>query len=266
MRTILQLMNMNNCTTLITGATGGLGQYMAETIAELGGDIVLVDQPGSSFKSLLEKIKMVSDVDVDVFECDLESKTERIALVDYMINNQKGLDILINNAAFVGTSNLQGWNTKFEEQSVGTWTRALEVNLTAVFDLTKGLSPMLKINGNGSIINIASIYGVCGPDYSLYEGTSMGSPAAYAASKGGLIQLTRWLSTTLAPEVRVNCISPGGVFRNQPESFVVRYEKNTPLKRMAIEDDFKGVTAYLASDLSQYMTGQNLLVDGGWTV
>ena len=148
MVTIKQLMNLKGRRALITGATGGIGRKIAETIAELGGDIVLVDQPGSSFKSLLEKIKMVSDVDVDVFECDLESKTERIALVDYMINNQKGLDILINNAAFVGTSNLQGWNTKFEEQSVGTWTRALEVNLTAVFDLTKGLSPMLKINGN----------------------------------------------------------------------------------------------------------------------
>ncbi len=93
----------------------------------------------------------------------------------------------------------------------------------------------------------------------------MGNPAAYAASKGGMVQLTRWLATVLAPDVRVNCISPGGVARGQPEPFVTRYVQRTPLKRMATEEDFKGAIAYLASDLSEYVTGENLLVDGGWT-
>ena len=90
--------------------------------------------------------------------------------------------------------------------------------------------------------------------------------AAYAASKGGLIQLTRWLATSLAPDIRVNCVSPGGIFRNQPENFIERYKTMTPLGRMAQEEDFRGVFAYLASDLSKYVTGQNLVVDGGWTV
>jgi NAD(P)-dependent dehydrogenase (short-subunit alcohol dehydrogenase family) len=94
----------------------------------------------------------------------------------------------------------------------------------------------------------------------------MSNPAAYGAAKGGLIQLTRWLATTLAPRVRVNSISPGGIFRNQPEKFVTRYEAKTPLGRMATEDDFRGVVAYLASDLSRYSTGQKLAVDGGWGV
>jgi len=93
----------------------------------------------------------------------------------------------------------------------------------------------------------------------------MGNPAAYAASKGGLIQLTRWLSTVLAPDIRVNCISPGGVFRNQPEAFVQRYVARTPLARMGAEEDLKGAIAYFASDLSAYVTGENLMVDGGWT-
>ena len=93
----------------------------------------------------------------------------------------------------------------------------------------------------------------------------MGSPAAYAASKGGLLQLTRWLSTVLAPDVRVNSISPGGVARGQPESFVTRYVARTPLRRMATEEDFKGAIAYLASDLSAYVTGENIVVDGGWS-
>ena len=104
-----------------------------------------------------------------------------------------------------------------------------------------------------------------GPDLRIYEGTGMGNAAAYAASKGGLLQLTRWLATTLAPRVRVNAITPGGVWRQQPEAFRKRYIDRTPLGRMATEEDFKGAVAYLASDLSRYVTGQNLVVDGGWT-
>ena len=99
----------------------------------------------------------------------------------------------------------------------------------------------------------------------LYEGTVMGNPAAYGASKGGLLQLTRWLATVMAPAVRVNAITPGGVWRNQPEPFRTRYEERTPLRRMATEEDLKGAIAYLASDLSSYVTGHNLVVDGGWT-
>ena len=142
----------------------------------------------------------------------------------------------------------------------------MEVNLTAVFDLCQGVTPLLRASTGPNIINIASIYGHYGPDWSLYKGTTMGNPAAYNASKGGLIQFTRWLATTLAPDVRVNAISPGGIFRNQPEIFVNRYKAKTPLGRMATEDDFRGIIAYLASDLSKYMTGQNLTVDGGWGV
>ena len=116
------------------------------------------------------------------------------------------------------------------------------------------------------MINISSIYGQWGPDLSLYEGTKMANPAAYSASKGGLDQLTRWLACTLAPDIRVNAISPGGVARGQPISFVERYNARTPLGRMATEDDFRGAVAYLASDLSAYVSGQILSVDGGWGI
>ena len=196
----------------------------------------------------------------------MEDENSRESLISKILNQQEPLGILINNAALGGESDLNGWVTELKKQTIETWRRALEVNLTAAFDLSKGLAPKLKQSGHGSIINIASIYGVSGPDYSLYEGTQMGNPAAYASAKGGLIQLTRWLATTLAPETRVNAISPGGVFRNQPDEFVRRYEKRTPMGRMATEEDFKGATAYLASDLSAYVTGQNLLIDGGWVV
>ena len=266
MRTIRELMSLQGRRAVITGANGGIGQQMVATIAELGGDLVLVDRLETGYGALLDTLQSISDVKVTCIDCDLEDEDARAELIFDLSEQEDQLSILINNAAFVGSSDLEGWATEFQDQSIKTWRRALEVNLTAAFDLSKGLTPKLKQTRHGSIINVASIYGVSGPDYSLYAGTQMGHPAAYAASKGGLVQLTRWLATTLAPDIRVNAISPGGVFRNQPEVFVSRYEARTPLKRMAIEEDFKGITAFLASDLSAYVTGQNLLVDGGWTV
>jgi NAD(P)-dependent dehydrogenase (short-subunit alcohol dehydrogenase family) len=266
MTTIKDLINLKGRRALITGATGGLGKVMADTLAELGADLVLVDQPGSDFDSLNANLSERWGVRVEHRFCDLEQQTQRTDLMAWLKSGGQGLNILINNAAFVGTADILGWGVPFEQQTVETWRRALEVNLTAIFDLCQGLTHMIKAAEGASIINIASIYGVYGPDWRLYEGTSMSNPAAYGASKGGLIQLTRWLATTIAPSVRVNAISPGGVFRNQPETFVKRYEAKTPLGRMATENDFRGVVAYLATDMAKYVTGQNLEVDGGWGV
>lgn len=264
--TIKKLINLEGRRALITGATGGLGKVMADTLAELGADLVLVDRTALDLANLAETITHRWGVKVEYRCCDLEQQSQRSELIGWLKSSGENLNILINNAAFVGTSELQGWGVPFEEQTVDTWRRALEVNLTAVFDLCQGLTPLLRAAEGASIINIASIYGMYGPDWGLYEGTSMSNPAAYGASKGGLIQFTRWLATTIKPNVRVNAISPGGIFRNQPEEFVQRYEARTPLGRMANEDDFRGAVAYLASDLSTYVTGQNLAVDGGWGV
>ena len=266
MTTIKELSNLKGRRALITGATGGLGKVMADTLAELGANLVLVDREGSDFDSLSANLTECWGVNIECQVCDLEQQSQRTDLMGSLKNCGQGLNILINNAAYVGTSDLQGWAVPFEEQTIETWRRAIEVNLTAIFDLCQGLTPLLKAGEGASIINIASIYGVYGPDWSLYEGTNMSNPAAYGASKGGLIQLTRWLATTVAPDVRVNSISPGGIVRNQPESFVRRYEAKTPLGRMASEDDFRGAIAYLASDLSNYVTGHNLEVDGGWGI
>ena len=237
---------------------------MADTLAELGADLLLVDRPGADFHGLIESLVSRWGGKIQSRHCDLEQQGQRADLMAWLKSSNEGLNVLINNAAFVGTSDLQGWAVQFEDQTIDTWRRAVEINLTAVFDLCQGLTSMLKVAAGANIINIASIYGEYGPDWRLYEGTNMGNPAAYAASKGGLIQLTRWLATTMAPHVRVNAISPGGVFRNQPAEFVKRYEARTPMARMATEDDFRGVIAYLSSDLSRYVTGQNMTVDGGW--
>lgn len=259
------LMDMRGKRALVTGATGCLGRVIADTLGELGASLVLVDRPGADYASLRETLSRHAGITVETLDCDLEDQAQRDALAESATAGGKGLDVLINNAAFVGTSGLQGWALPFEGQTVETWRRAVEVNLTAVFDLCQKFAGQLRAGGTGTIVNIGSIYGVLGPNWSLYEGTPMANPAAYAASKGGVVQLTRWLATTLGPDIRVNCICPGGIARGQPDVFVERYEALTPLRRMATEDDFRGAVAFLASSMSAYVTGQNLLVDGGWS-
>lgn len=264
MKDLKTLMDMRGRRAVITGGAGHLGRTMADSLAELGAEIMLVDVPGAPTQAVADEIAAQRGVTVTALDCNLEEANARAALVDKVAPG--GLSVMVNNAAFVGTSGLTGWAEPLERQSVETWRRALEVNLTAGFHLCQLFAPALKAGPGGNIINIASIYGLWGPDYSLYDGTGMASPAAYGASKGGLIQFTRWLSTTLAPEVRANVIAPGGVARGQPDSFVERYTARTPLQRMAIEEDFRGAVAYLASDLSAYVSGQVLAVDGGWGV
>ncbi len=265
MTTLESLTRLNKRRALVTGASGGLGRMMSHTLAELGADLILVDRQGTPLAELASEVASKWRGGVEIRYCDLESQSMREILVAELIQAGQ-LDILINNAAFVGTSDLQGWGVPFPEQSIETWRRALEVNLTAAFHLCQGLAPLLQASGRGAIINLGSIYGEYGPDWGLYAGTSMSNPAAYGASKGGLLQLTRWLATTMAPKVRVNSISPGGIARGQVDEFVRRYEARTPLGRMATEDDFRGVVAFLASDMSAYVTGQNLSVDGGWGI
>jgi NAD(P)-dependent dehydrogenase (short-subunit alcohol dehydrogenase family) len=252
-------------TAVVTGGAGHLGRVFGETLVELGAHVVLVDRDDASLADAARQVGGAGRGTVAVRSCDLESGDERLALAAALDAAPGGVSVLVHNAAFVGTSGLAGWATPFESQSVETWRRALEVNLTAAFELTQALLPALRRAPGASVINVASIYGVLGPDWSLYEGTAMANPAAYAVSKGGLLQLTRWLATTLAPTVRVNAIVPGGIARGQPASFVERYAARTPLGRMATEDDFRGVLAFLASDASAYVTGQAVAIDGGWS-
>lgn len=264
MARLKELGNLKGRQALITGAAGGLGQIFAETLAELGADLILVDLPGTDLDGLADKLTQNWGVSVKNISCDLENQNQRSDLIKQVTTSKSDLNILVNNAALVGSSALEGWSVPFEEQSIDTWRRATEINLIAVFDLCQGLFPLMKNATGANIVNIASIYGLYGPDWSLYKDTEMGNPAAYAATKGGIIQLTRWLATTIAPSVRVNVITPGGVFRSQSKTFQMRYEAKTPLGRMASEDDLRGALAFLASDLSSYVTGHNLKVDGGW--
>jgi len=266
MRTVKELMSLSGRVALVTGGAGHIGLAICETLGELGAAVAVLDIHQESTIKVAEQIQLKFGVETIPLVVDLADQQSVQAVPGQVLDRFGRLDILVNNAAFVGTSNLKGWGTTFMEQLPETWRDAIEVNLTAPFVLTQACCDALTESGHGSIINISSIYGMVAPDMALYDGTKMGNPAAYAVSKGGLLQLTRWLATVLAPDTRVNAITLGGVFRDQPNIFQERYRLRTPLGRMAKEEDFKGAIAYLVSDLSAYVTGHNLVVDGGWTI
>ncbi len=264
-RSLREMMSLDGRVALVTGGAGHIGRVVANGLAELGAGIAIADVAAPGGEEAAAALAANFPVKASAFACDFEQAAAVEELPRRVREKFGRIDIIVNCAAFVGTSGLEGWAVPFEQQSAQTWRRALEVNLTAPFVLVQAAAADLAASGHGSVINISSIYGLVGPDWRLYEGTSLGNPAAYAASKGGLIQMTRWLATTMAPKVRVNAVAPGGVFRQTPEPFLSRYAARTPLARMAREDDMKGAVAYLASDLSAYVTGQCIAVDGGWT-
>jgi NAD(P)-dependent dehydrogenase (short-subunit alcohol dehydrogenase family) len=159
----------------------------------------------------------------------------------------------------------EGFYGSLEAQSDEAYMMALEVNLLAPFAIVRGLLRNLRSSNHASVVNVASIYGLVGPVPGLYPDDSLVSPAAYSASKGGLVQLTRHLATVLAPDIRVNALCPGGIWRSQSEQFVENYSKRTPLARMGSESEMLGAVLWLCSDASAYVTGQVISVDGGWT-
>jgi NAD(P)-dependent dehydrogenase (short-subunit alcohol dehydrogenase family) len=170
------------------------------------------------------------------------------------------IDVLVNNAVARAGGDLR-------QTSASEWEESMAVNSTGLFLACKIFSEPMQQARSGSIINIASIYGMVGPDFTIYHGTKLTNPVNYAFAKGGMINLTRYLASFLAPyNVRVNCLSPGG-FRDEqtPEEFVPNYIRRTPMGRMAEADDIKGPVVFFASEASRYITGQNLAVDGGWT-
>lgn len=249
-RSLRELGDMRGRRALVAGGSGHIGRAAVEALEESGAEVLTVD---------------IVDGGERTIRCDLRDEASVTAAVREAVDRLGGLDVLVHCAALVGASDLPGWAAPFEEQTVEAWDEALRVNVTSAFVLVREASAALAASGRGSVILFGSIYGSVGPDDSLYEGTAMANPLAYGVSKGGLVQLMRYLATTLAPTVRVNAISPGGITRGQAAAFTERYEARTPLRRMGTEEDVKGAVAFLASDLSAYVTGHNLVVDGGWT-
>jgi len=265
MKSIAKLSDLEGRTVIITGGAGHLGSAMGEGLVELGARVAVLDLDAAACEKQAAYLSQIRKDSAIPLPCDLkEEQAARNAIHD-AVDQMGRLDILIHCAAWVGTTEAAGWAVPFEEQTVEAWDAAMRINLTSAFVLVQEAQDALVKSGHGSVILIGSTYGLVGPDMSLYEGTGMSNAAGYGASKGGILQLMRYLATVLAPKIRVNAITPGGVWRDQPEAFHRRYVSRTPLARMATEEDMKGAAAYLASDLSAYVTGHNLVVDGGWT-
>lgn len=259
-------MQLEGRKALVTGGAGHIGLAISEALLELGANILLIDVDAGRCSERVEHL--ASEYRRErIFSqtCDIADEKATRDAMQKAIATLGGLDILVHSAGFVGTTRMPGWAVPLEEQTVNAWDAAMRVNLTSAFVMIQTTKEALSASKHGSIIFVSSIYGLVGPDLDLYEGTSMANPAAYGVSKAGLLQLSRYFATVLAPDIRVNAITPGGVWRDQPEVFHQRYVERTPLRRMATEEDVKGAVAYLASDLSAYVTGQHVVIDGGWT-
>lgn len=265
MRKVSELFDLQNRVAVVTGGAGPLARAYEEAFAELGARVAVVDLDEDACDRRAKDIADHADGEAMAVVADLAQPSAAKSIVDRVLARWGRIDVVVNNAALTGTSGVPGYAVPFESQSLEAWNAAVQINLTPAFQLVQAAREALLASGAGSVINVSSIYGNVGPNMNLYEGTAMGNPAAYAATKGGLLALTRYLATLLAPKIRVNAVSPGGIERGQPSAFVERYERLTPLGRMGCEEDLKGAMAFLASDASAYVTGQNILIDGGWT-
>jgi NAD(P)-dependent dehydrogenase (short-subunit alcohol dehydrogenase family) len=264
MTSIRDLLDLSGRRAFVAGGAGHIGHIAVEALVELGAQVAVADRDEAA---CIRRCREVDAIGKGAWPLpvDLADEAATRAAVRMAAERMSGLDIIVHLAAYTAASNLGGLSVSFERQSVEAWDATLRVNLTSPFVLVQEARSHLEASGKGAVILFGSIYGLVGPDHRLYEDTPMVNPAAYNASKGGLIQLMRWLATTLAPRVRVNMVTPGGVYRNQPAAFHERYNARTPLGRMAREEDLKGAVAFLAGDASAYVTGHNLVVDGGWT-
>lgn len=249
---------------LVVGACGNIGRSLCKGLAAQGADVVIADLHNDACLALTKELE--SSYTGRYMPASGDCTTEDgIQSVMRVCDALGPLQIVIHCIGLISSAPIPGYAVPFEKQSLEAWDLALKVNLTSAFLLAKHVHVRMDHGGMGSVIFLSSIYGSLGPDWSLYQNTAMGNPLAYGASKGGLEQLMRYLATLWAPQVRVNCVSPGGIQQDQAADFIRRYEQRTPMGRMARPEDIVGPVIFLSSDASRYVTGQNILVDGGWS-
>ncbi|RPI71544.1 MAG: SDR family oxidoreductase [Ignavibacteriales bacterium] len=262
-----KLFSLKGKVAVVTGALGLLGKNHCKALSEAGANIVAVDiQDSKKFARSLPTQSLC-------VECDITKIDSVKKLKNLIINKFEKIDILVNNAAIndmFENPAVALEESKFENYPLDLWQKSLDVNLTGTFLCSQILGTEMAAAGKGSIINIASTYGIVAPDQSIYKNSNgeqtFYKSASYPVTKGAIISFTRFLAAYWGNKgVRVNTLSPGGVENNQEDFFIDNYSKHTPLGRMAKPDDYKGALIFLASDASSYMTGANLVVDGGWT-
>jgi NAD(P)-dependent dehydrogenase (short-subunit alcohol dehydrogenase family) len=269
------LFDLTGRVAVITGGAGMLGMQYATAIAEAGGHAIIADLSEEAVLHSAHEITDAYGVEAFGITVDITEKTQVEAMVDAVTGKFGRIDILINNAALTvkGGSRTKEYFAPFEEYPLDLWEKALRVNLTGMFLCCQSVGRIMVNQRSGVILNIASDVGNISPDHRIYKGVAnrytggaFNTPVAYATTKAGVINFTRYLATYWADKgIRVNSISPGSVFADHEPGFVKNLIDRIPLGRMAQVDEYKGVILFLVSDASSYMTGANLIVDGGRT-
>ena len=265
----MKLFSLKNKVAIVTGALGLIGKQHCYALAEAGAKVAVTDLDEAACVAFAEEIAS-SGIGIGL---DVTDKSSVEKARDIILGKYGRIDILVNNAAIndmFESPKAAAEQSKFENYPLALWQKSVDVNLTGVFLCSQVFGVEMARRGSGSIINIASTYGMVAPDQSLYKNEAgeqnFYKPPAYSATKGAVIAFTKYLASYWGEKgVRVNTLTPGGVENNQDRYFVQSYSRKTPLKRMAARTDYKGALIFLASDASAYMTGANLVVDGGWT-
>lgn len=235
---------------IVTGGNGLLGKAILKRLKSEGAFCINFD------------INHETNNDLSQVYCDITNTNSIDEGLEIVFNKYKKIHGLVNNAY----PRTKDWGTKFEDIVYDSWKQNIDWQLNSYFYITQRVASQMSIQKEGSIVNMASIYGVVGADFTVYEGTNMTMPAAYSAIKGALINFTRYVASYFGPhQVRVNTVSPGGIFDNQNEVFVSNYCKRVPMRRLGNPEDIAPTIAFLLSDDAKYITGQNIIVDGGWT-
>jgi NAD(P)-dependent dehydrogenase (short-subunit alcohol dehydrogenase family) len=260
------LFHLDGRVAMITGAAGLLGEQHALALSDFGANLILVDIRRDPCVALADRIENQGKVKVLSLSCDVTQKSSWEEVMSEALRRFGRVDILLNNAAFTTESRSANYGAPFADFPLEDWNQILAVNLTGTFLGCQIVGQQMLRQASGSIINIASLYGVVSPNHRMYPDTGIDQPVAYSVSKSGVIALTRYLATLWAEKgVRVNAITPGGIYNQHPEVFSARYESLSPIGRMAAKHEMRGAVVYLASEAAQYCTGHNLVVDGGWT-
>lgn len=272
MSRIMDKFSLNGRIALVTGGAGLLGRQFTRTLGEAGAKVVVADLDQKAANEQAQAL-VQDGIDALAVVVDVTDPESVAAMVATTVKNFGSLDVIVNSAALdpkFDKENLdQQSDNAFETYPLETWKQAIDVNLTGMFLTCQAAGRRMLKQGAGVIINICSVYGLAGPDQRLYEqpdGAQFFKPAYYPVSKAGVCGLTRYLAAYYAgKKIRVNALTPGGVFNDHDAGFTEKYTAKTMLGRMAELDELNGALLFLASDASSYMTGSNLVVDGGYT-
>lgn len=272
MELINELFGLSNRNIVVAGGAGQIGFAFVEVLLDAGANVIIadIDEQMANQKVKESSIAQKNKAKVFIKKLDVSDVDKVNAFYDNMNKEFSSLYGLVNCFHFKGNTRkldtTSNFFAGFDDYPEEAWNLVHDINLKGTFLMSQKALPLMKKNGNGVIVNISSTYGIVSANKSIYGDSGINSPVAYATSKAALLNLTRYMATHLASDnIRVNTLSPGGVFNNQTEDFLTNYTNLTPLKRMAVANDYQGAIVYLLSDASSYMTGANLVVDGGWT-